>query len=83
MHLEEDNSVHLVTLSDGEHDKFGNSIQEKFPTNLKCHLKTKHYEQFKELQKRESNKKEKGGRAKRKSAYPAFNGTQTTKSVYS
>ena len=59
-----------MTLSDGEHDNFGNSIQEKFPTNLKCHLKTKLYEQFKELQKKESNKKEKGGRAKRKSSLP-------------
>ena len=34
-YLEEDKSVCLVTLSDGEHGKFGHSIQGKFPTNLK------------------------------------------------
>ena len=47
-----------MSWSDGECGKLGHSIQGKFPTNLNCHLKTKHYEQFKELQKKQSNKKE-------------------------
>ena len=47
-----------MSWSDGENGKLGHSIQGKFPTNLNCHLKTKHYEQFKELQKKQSNKKE-------------------------
>ena len=40
-YLEEDKSVCLVTLSDGEHVQCGHSIQERFPTKLKCHLKIK------------------------------------------
>ena len=49
---EEDKSVWLVTLSDGKHGQCGHSIKGKFPTNLKCNLKTKQHEQFKELQKK-------------------------------
>ena len=59
-YLKENKSVVcLVTWSVGEPGKLGHSIQGKFRTNLNCHLKTKHYEQFKELQKKESNIKEK------------------------
>ena len=37
---EEDKSLCLVTLSDGEHGRCGrHSIQGTFPTTLKCHLK--------------------------------------------
>ena len=70
-----------MSWSDGENGKLGHSIQGKFPTNLNCHLKTKHYEQFKELQKKRVTRKKKGGRAKRKSASPGFNGTQMTKVI--
>ena len=36
--------VCLVTMSNGEHGQHGHSIQGKFPTNLKCHLKTKYHD---------------------------------------
>ena len=44
-YLEEENkSVCLVTLSDGEQGQRSHSIKRNFPTNLKCHLKTKYHE---------------------------------------
>ena len=43
-YLEEDKGVCLVNLSDGEHGQYGHSIQGKFPTNLKCLLKTKYHD---------------------------------------
>ena len=77
-YLEEDKSVCLVTLGDGEHGQCGHSIKEKFLTNLNCHLKSKHHEQFKELQKKGSNKEEENGsRATRKSDSATFTGTQS------
>ena len=53
--MEEDKSVCLVTLSDGEHGQCGHSIQ------------TKHQS----FRKKRVTRKKKGGRAKRKSSSPA------------
>ena len=65
-YLEEDKSTCLMTLSDDEHGQCGHSIQEKFPTNLKCHLKTKHQS----FRKKRVTRKKKSGRTKGKSTSP-------------
>uniref|UniRef100_A0A1X7VBL9 DUF659 domain-containing protein n=1 Tax=Amphimedon queenslandica TaxID=400682 RepID=A0A1X7VBL9_AMPQE len=53
---EQDKSVCLVELHSGSH--CGLSFKRKFPTNLQGHLKSKHPEQFKELEESELQKNE-------------------------
>uniref|UniRef100_A0A1X7UUK8 BED-type domain-containing protein n=1 Tax=Amphimedon queenslandica TaxID=400682 RepID=A0A1X7UUK8_AMPQE len=72
---EEDKSVCLVELDSGSH--CGLSFKWKFLTNLKGHLKSKHPEQFKDLEENELQKNENKENKRQKSS-KAVSKTYTT-----